>query len=247
MVFGLVVASGCGGEDPVLKAAREAAEAEASASGAARAPTPGGEGGGGAVAGSPSGGGHPIDGGVAANNGGGGVAGSHQPGVPGEPAPGVPSDPAPGIPGSPNPGTPGSPTEGVPGDPEPVEVGAQAVDEGPMVEISGAIQMRDYRQGVVRIDIFDGDHRSHVGQRPALVVSATIDRPGPFSVTIPQSAGRVWIEASNDENLDGRPGPRDPSGRYLENPLNLEDGGVQGIVVELEKHDAPPGGVGAEL
>jgi hypothetical protein len=107
--------------------------------------------------------------------------------------------------------------------------------------------MPDYRVGGIRLDFFDGDHRSHAGQRPSLVRSVEIQSPGVFEVQLPLATGKVWIEASNDENQDGRPGPRDPSGRYLKNPLLLSAGGATGIVIDLERNDPPPGGGGAEL
>ena len=107
--------------------------------------------------------------------------------------------------------------------------------------------MPDYTSGEVRIDVFDGDHRSHAGQRPNLVRSTILSQPGSFELQIPVSSGRVWLEASNDENQDGRPGPQDPSGRYTRNPLELSEGGASGLVIVLERHEPPPGGGGAEL
>ena len=241
-LFGLLVA--CGGEDPVLKAAREAAigETERSESPAQLAPT---------------GGGHPIDGGLAMQpdaTGTPGPGGVLTPGVPEEPPPGDPSSPSPGVPGTPSPGVPGDPNPGVPGAPNPGVPGqptpgspSEATDEGPVVTLKGTVEMSDYKSGEIRIDVFDGDHRSHAGQRPNLVRSTLLTKPGPFEILVPVSSGRVWLESSNDENQDGRPGPRDPSGRYERNPLDLSEEGASGIVIVLERHDPPPGGGGAEL
>lgn len=236
----------CGGEDPVLKAAREAANEVDSRQEAAATPSA-----------APTSGGHPIDGGIAMQpNGAGapGPGGDLTPGIPEEPAPGDPSSPSPGVPGAPSPGVPGAPTPGVPGAPAPGIPGApspgtptEAIDGGPSALLIGRIQMVGYQSGEVRIDVFDGDHRSHAGKRPNLVRSTILSQPGAFELQVPISAGQVWLEASNDENQDGRPGPQDPSGRYTRNPLELTEGGASGIVIELERNDPPPGGEGAEL
>jgi hypothetical protein len=66
-----------------------------------------------------------------------------------------------------------------------------------------------------------------------------LDRPGPFEVQVPASAARVWLGAYVDEDLDGRPGPQDPSGWYSKNPV-LTEGGADGIVIELVRQPPPP-------
>ena len=77
--------------------------------------------------------------------------------------------------------------------------------------------------------------------------SVTLDRPGTFELIVPLSVGKVWLESSNDENQDGRPGPRDPSGRYRQNPIDVTELGISGIAIVLERNEPPPGGGGAEL
>jgi len=172
-----------------------------------------------------------------------------QPGAAGEVKEGIPNQPlVPGIPAEPEPGDPTSPSTGVPGEPVPgAPDGDAKKDEGPLAVIRGQIRMDDYRIGALRLDIFDGDHRSHVGQRPSLIRSIEILEPGSFEVKVPLSVGKVWLEASNDENQDGRPGPRDPVGRYRSNPLQLSASGNGGILIDLERNEPPPGGSGAEL
>ena len=230
VLLGLLLC-GCGEEDPVLKAAREAAEEEAAQRSEEAAAVGNGVN---------SRSGHPIDGGVAVAPG---AAGEHKEGVPLEPQqPGIPEEPAPGDPTAPPVGKPGAPTVGVPVEPE-----QKAQSNQPMSRIRGRIRMKNYLYGEVRLDVFDGDHRSHAGQRPNLVRTLKIDKPGNFDVEIPLSVGKVWLEASNDENQDGRPGPRDPSGRYKNNPLVLEAGGVNKIVIDVERHEPPPGSGGEEL
>lgn len=217
---------GCSGEDPVLKAARDAANDAAApqlngtALGRGTAPVSGG---------------HPIDGGLASQAGG---AGEVTQGVPQQPLEaGFPDTPAPGVPGLPQAGVPGEPPPGEPS--KNIEK-----DQEPQVVISGHVRMKEYEVGAIRLDFFDGDHRSHAGQRPSLIRSMELSAPGDFKASLPLSVGKVWIEASNDENQDGRPGPRDPSGRYLRNPLVLLTGGASGIVINLERNAAPPGGSG---
>jgi hypothetical protein len=246
LLFLFCFQSGCSGEDPVLKAAREATNEAAApqlkgtAMGRGAAPVSGG---------------HPIDGGLASQAGGAGELTQGVPkqpleaGVPNTPAPGVPGLPQAGVPGLPQAGVPGLPQAGVPGEPPPGEPSeGKEEDQGPQVVISGHVRMKEYEVGAIRLDFFDGDHRSHAGQRPSLIRSMELSAPGEFKASLPLSVAKVWIEASNDENQDGRPGPRDPSGRYLRNPLVLLTGGASGIVINLERNAAPPGGsAGSEL
>jgi hypothetical protein len=229
-----VAGIGCGGEDPVLRAARLAQEADVASGSAVESHVAGS-----VVVEEADHGGHPIDGGVAGNNGNGGVAGNHEAGVPGDPAIGRPDQPPPGLPGSVEVGEPGQPSLMNGGDSPP--------SNSEMVTLQGQILMSDYRHGDLRIDVFDGDHRSHVGQRPALVMSQTVSSTGQFTIQVPLLLEEVWIEVSNDENGDGRPGPRDPSGLCARNPIDISNGLVSGLMIEIVRQEAPPGGVGAEL
>jgi hypothetical protein len=98
--------------------------------------------------------------------------------------------------------------------------------------------------GFVKLDVFDGDHDDRVGARPGLVTSVNLETPGAFQLRIPASAEYIWLEASNDEDQDGRPGPRDPSGRYRDNPVSTKHGDVSGIEIVLQKREAPGAGQG---
>jgi len=234
-ILGLVFIAtlACGGEDPVLRAARLEQEAAEEANTVRPQPSGSNEGGNVVV------GGHPIDGGVAGNAGNGGVAGDHQQGVPDDPAPGRPDQPPPGDPGSIEAAEPGQPSPVLNDDPPP--------SSASLVTVQGQILMEGYRHGEIRIDIFDGDHRSHVGQRPALIMSHVLSSTGPFNIQVPLVSEDIWIEVSNDENGDGRPGPRDPSGRCSRNPVDISNGPVSGLMVEIVRQEAPPSGIGAEL
>ncbi len=239
------------GEDPVLKAAREEAEAaRASRSqGASGAAKSGGDGGGAVGARR----GHPIDGGVAAGSSapdgsGAGVAGDPTPGVPEEPEPAPAGTPGGGTPpdqdvravqaGEPRPGVPDEPRPGRPDEPSP-EGRKPPQSAGPQVTLSGSVAYDGYSGGMVRVDIFDGDHLTQGAKRPSVVAMVTLSKPGPFSVEVPVSAGRVWVSAFNDADRNERPGPLDPTGFYDGNPVPTSGGAQKGLTVRLVQR-APP-------
>ncbi len=105
--------------------------------------------------------------------------------------------------------------------------------------ISGEVRLADYDMGTVRIDVFDGDQKDLDGPRPSVVAVAQLDRPGPFTINVPASKPAIWIGAYVDEDLNGRPGPQDPSGWYSGNPVDTE-GGAEGLIIELERQAPPP-------
>ena len=251
---------GCG-EDPILKAAHDAAAKKAAGS-----DVPGG----GQEAGTPE---EPKPGtpeGAAPGAAGQPAAGGTTPGLAGAPAPGIPEEPEPAPPGSPPPagsqkagvpeepkpappGSPGGAPHGVegaagapltPGKAEPPAPGAPGSPPpilGPTVTISGFVVYSSWRKGGVRVDAFDGDHTRH-GTQPGVVATARLDKPGAFSLTVPQNAGKVYVEAVVDEDGDGKPGPQDPMGTAERYPVTVETDPVDGLVVELIKHEPPPGG-----
>jgi len=178
-----------------------------------------------------------------------GAPGEPPPGEPGEPPPGEPGEPPPGEPGTPPPGELGEPGPGIPEDPTPGVPDEPPPDggyrkpppiEGPTVIITGSIELPDWYQGSIRIDVFDGDQLQFGGPRPGVVTMQTLAGPGPFELEVPESVERVWLSAYNDEDMDGRPGPVDPTGYYAENPVVL-DGVISGIAITLDRRD-PPGG-----
>ena len=54
-------------------------------------------------------------------------------------------------------------------------------------------------------------------------------------------AGKVYVEASVDEDGDGRPGPQDPQGKADRFPVTVGDEGVDGLEIRLIKREPPPG------
>ncbi len=228
---------GCG-TDPVLEAARKEAAAEHAGQAEGDQPT--------SVSPKRA---HPMDGGSPTDPS---SPGEHAPGVPDEPAPGVPTDPSPDGVGTPGPGTPDAPTPGVPTGPapvagqepepgNPVEGGSKPPATGPVVKLSGHISFDGYQGGNLRIDVFDGEHvGGGAGKRPSLVGSVTVTRLGLWELEVPQALGQVWIEASNDENGNGRPDPRDPMGHCSRNPVSTKKD-LGGLKIHLVRRDAPGG------
>jgi len=173
-------------------------------------------------------------------------------GVPEEPNPGVPEEPTPGTASEPEPAPPGStdqpepppggqgdgkanaPEPGIPDEPEPAPPGTPggadhpgkeggAVAEGPHITLRGKITGGEELGGRIRFDLFDGDQRNTSGPRPRVVGVHDVADSGVFEVSVPQSAGRVWIGAYRDLNQNNRPNEGEPFGWYSKNPVYLED------------------------
>ena len=113
---------------------------------------------------------------------------------------------------------------------------------GPVVTLRGRVVYPDYTGGLLRVDIFDGDHLTTGGARPSVVSMVTLDKPGPFEVKVAQSHGYVWVSAFNDADLDERPGPLDPAGYYVGNPVPTKKGNQGGLDITLIRREAPEGG-----
>ncbi len=246
------------GEDPVLKAAREEAAAgkgQAGSSGKGTASA------GGQVGTAQRG--HPMDGGVAAGSSapdgsGAGDAGEPVPGIPDEPTPAPPGTPGGGKPpaqdgeagqvgvaGEPPPGVPDEPRPGNPDEPSP-SGRRPPPTAGPKVLLSGTVAYDGFSGGMLRVDIFDGDHLRQGAKRPSVVAMVNLDGPGPFQVEVPVSAGRVWVSAFNDADRNERPGPLDPTGFYDGNPVPTDRGPQKNLTVRLIQR-APPEDGGDDL
>lgn len=255
------------GRDPIL----EKAEADAEAADAARVArgssgTGSEPGGAGAAGGTP---GLGVPGAAQPGDASGGPRapvgpdGQTQPGAPGEPPPGIPEEPAPGVPGSPSapqpgagagaavdPGAPrpGVPTEPAPGIPSQPPPGSGAGGTtGPTVKVSGTVVFAGWKGGRVKITAFDGDHGAAAGGHPKVIGMAELDRPGAFVVPVAQGAGKVYFEASIDEDGDGRPGPLDPQGKADRFPLTVAASAVEGLTITLVRREPPPGGRGEDF
>lgn len=165
-----------------------------------------------------------------------------------EPQPVEAPDPEPVTAAAPAPGAPQDPPPGEPADPPPAPAsggapGAQPAD-GPRVTVSGTVSVDGWSGGPIRLDIFDGDQRAAAGgggPKPSIVAVHQVDKPGPFSLEIPQDAGEVWVGGFADEDRDGRPSPTDPSGWYAGNPVSTA-ANQSGVTLVLEAAPPPPPG-----
>lgn len=229
------------GEDEIVSAAREDQEAASAKAPEGHAGVPGAGNGGvpGAAGVAP----------VAAGGTGPQPTGAPKPGVPEEPKPGVPGQPMPAPPGSAvgavpegtKPGVAEAPAPGVPEAPKPGAPGTAPPISGPTISVQGAVQFPAWKGGKVRIDAFDGDH-SKPGNHPGILANAVVAQPGAFTLLVPQNAGKIYIEASVDEDSDGKPGPQDPQGKADRYPLTAKVANVTDVVIVLTKREPPPGG-----
>jgi len=180
--------------------------------------------------------------------------GQPQPGVPSAPAAGTPTSPTPvaatptgkGVPGAPTPVKPQDPLPGRPSEPAPGLPGSAPPTQGPVVSISGTVRFKEWSAGKVRVTAFDADHQSHPKVPPKVVGVAQLDKPGAFSMSLPASAGKTYIEATVDVDGDGRPGRLEPVGIADRYPVTVGTSDVTGVTVEVKKVAPPPGGVGED-
>ena len=150
--------------------------------------------------------------------------------------------PVPGIqPGEqPTLGVPEEPLPGVPAPPRAVVLDDQPEQPSALeqIEISGVILVQGWNGNEIRIDIFDGDQRQIGGNRPSVISSSSVNKPGAYKISIPKGDGKYWIGAYVDQNGDGRPGKQDPSGWYLGNPISASQPAT-GIELVLSVPDDP--------
>ncbi|MSP54554.1 MAG: hypothetical protein EXR69_02955 [Myxococcales bacterium] len=171
-----------------------------------------------------------------------GVPGAVEPGVPGAVTPGAPGDPVPGVAVQATMGVATDPPKGIPVAPKPAPPGTPQPNSGPQVTIAGTVGFTTYKQGAIRITAFDGDHSRPSTTPPRVLGMAEIDRPGTFSLGVPQGAGKVYIEGSIDEDMDGRPGPQEPQGKADRYPLTVASAPISGVKVQLNRVAPPPDG-----
>ena len=133
---------------------------------------------------------------------------------------------------------PGKPNEPKPvkaKDPNPVKPNMdppKPKQQEEQIQIKGKIIIENWSGKIIRIDIFDGDQRKIGGKRPSVVATRRIKDPNNFSISIPKTSKSLWIGAYVDENEDGRPGGKDPSGWYRKNPI-AGDQNHQNITLSL--------------
>jgi hypothetical protein len=268
----VVIVTVCGlaacGRDPILeKAEADAAAARSAPARAGAVEAPGsGEGGvpGAAQPGDASGG---VPGAAQPGDASGGAPtpmgpdGQPLPGAPGEPPPGVPEEPSPGVPGSPTVATPGgaatvavgSPRPGVPTEPapgipsQPPPGSGTGGPTGPTVKLSGTVVYPGWKAGKVKLTAFDADHAAGAGGHPKVIGFSELDRPGAFVVPIAEGAGKVYLQASIDEDGNGGPGPLEPQGKASRYPVTVGTSAIDGLEIVLTKREPPPGGRGEDF
>ena len=130
-------------------------------------------------------------------------------------------------------------TPGKPEQPKPVQVKPKPQppnQEQEKITVSGIISIQgtgDWKDKPIRIDIFDGDQRSLEGPRPKVISTKRVSQLGDFSISVSKNEEKIWIGAYCDVDGDGRPGPKDPSGWYANNPVKA-GADLSGITIILE-------------
>jgi len=138
---------------------------------------------------------------------------------------------------------------GIPKEPNPVQVKPKPnptsqKKESAKITIAGNISINgegDWKEKPIRIDIFDGDQQALEGPRPKVISTKRISGIGSFSISVDKKDTNIWIGAYCDVDGDGRPGPKDPSGWYAQNPVgSASDLSGIAITLELPKEEALP-------
>lgn len=134
------------------------------------------------------------------------------------------------------------PKPGIPNEPKPVVVQPQIVpppkpqqEEKPKIQISGSVDIvgaGDWANKAIRIDVFDGDQQVLGEPRPKVIATKRMQQAGEFSLMVEKESGSLWLGAYCDVDGDGRPGPKDPSGWYGNNPVS-SSADLDGIVITL--------------
>ena len=138
-------------------------------------------------------------------------------------------------------------TPGKPKEPKPVQEKPKPQpqkQEAEKITISGNISIQgagDWKDKPIRIDIFDGDQRSLDGPRPKVISTKRVSQMGDFSISVDKKEEKIWIGAYCDVDGDGRPGPKDPSGWYANNPVESgSDLSEIAIILEIPKEEPNP-------
>jgi hypothetical protein len=145
----------------------------------------------------------------------------------------------------PTPGGNGDRGAHIPGDSEPVQASANppVQGEGPTARISGIVQAPDGLTGPVQIMAFASDPKaSRTGGHPDVAGFTTIEAPGAFSLELANGGNPVWLDAHLDlgPDLDGRPGPGEPTGFWSEGIPTTSDTGDIVLELVVRPHQGPP-------
>lgn len=136
------------------------------------------------------------------------------------------------------------PKPGVPKEPKPVQINPNPVqtkqvkpkkESKPQVVLSGRVEIigeGSWDGKPIRIDVFDGDQRAIDGPRPKVVATKRMKQQGSFSLSLDKKDQSLWLGAYCDMDGDGRPGPKDPSGWFAQNPISSDQDRNE-IVIQL--------------
>jgi len=143
-----------------------------------------------------------------------------------KPSKAVTQDPSPVQPQAPTPVQAQSPAPGKP------EANPPKPRQEDQITLQGKIDLKNWSGKIIRIDIFDGDQQKIGGKRPSVVATRRIKDPQNFTISVPKTSNSLWVGAYVDEDEDGRPGGKDPSGWYGNNPI-AGDKNHQNILIPL--------------
>ena len=103
------------------------------------------------------------------------------------------------------------------------------------VVISGEVIFDDYREGLIKIGVWS---HPFTNMHPPDIAHTQISQPGPFVLTVPQGIKDVYLFAMNRQRelawWVSIPDRNFSSGKYEQNPLEIENADVEGIVIYLK-------------
>ncbi len=115
-----------------------------------------------------------------------------------------------------------------------------SVYKGPTVTISGSIIFKDYKKGLISIEVHAKEPKP--GAQPfdqIIIAFERIQKPGFYKIKVPKKIGKVYIIARNldIEDISKMPMHRSfPIGigdYYVENPIRVGNDDINGLDIEL--------------
>lgn len=104
------------------------------------------------------------------------------------------------------------------------------VTGGAGVKVSGSVSYAGAQKGTIRVDFLRAQERPGF---PEIVGSLTLKTPGPFSVDVPQSLGKVQIVSYIDADGNG-PSAGEAFGHPAKDTYDIETTAITGINITLQ-------------